>query len=116
MKLVISKHVEKQLYSIGLEIIDLVDFLRLNKYESNSYILLCSPIKGINVYKAYLDRRRRAIFFSHDNGLIYPVYVGDKCDLIAKNITVKIVRQYAEIWQDKVLTDIEAKQYKVRHY
>jgi hypothetical protein len=78
--------------------------------------MVCSPLKGITIYKGYLDRRRRIILFAHNNGLIYPVYVADKHDLLARNITVDKVRTYAEKWHGEVLEDITRKRYKIRHY
>lgn len=116
MKLVITKHVEKQFKGIGLQVDDLIAFLKQNPEESKRFIKLCSPLKGVTVYKAYLDKLRRVVFFVHHHGLIYPVYAGDKKDLLAKNITVPLVRKYAQHWQDRILQDVEAQQYKVRHY
>lgn len=80
-------------------------------------IEICSPIDDTIVYKAYMsDLDRGIIFLMKTKGIVYPVYVGNKNDSITKNITVSLVRKYAEAWQDSFLSDIELKKYKIRHY
>ncbi|MCK5459701.1 hypothetical protein KAI52_01145 [Candidatus Parcubacteria bacterium] len=117
MKLIIPCSIEKQLKKTGITVNDFLCFLKNTPFKSKKLIEICAPLDDIKVYKAYLDKIKRAIIFcKHKKGIVYPVYVGDKNDAIAKNITVNIVRKNVEIWQIKVLKDIQNKQYKIRHY
>ncbi|MEA2064948.1 MAG: hypothetical protein U9O66_01455 [Patescibacteria group bacterium] len=117
MKLIIPYSIERQLKKIGITVNNFLCFLKETPFKSKKLIEICAPLDGIKVYKAYLDNLKRAIIFcKHKKGIIYPVYVGNKNDSIAKNITVNIVRKNVEIWQIKVLKDIQDKNYKIRHY
>lgn len=117
MRLIIPLHIEKELVKLGISIRNFVAFLKNTPLGGAKLIEICAPLPDTKVYKAYLDSTKRAVIFCVQiKGLIYPVYVGDKKDSIAKNITVSVVRKNAEQWQLKVLADVQAKHYKIRHY
>lgn len=116
MKLVITHRVEKQMKKIGLEPTQVLQFLMKHLPCSKRLIRLCSPLKGVSVYKVYFDNLRRGVFFIHGETLIYPVYIGNKRDLITANITVHQVRRMAEIWQDDFLSDIRKNSYQEYFY
>ncbi|PIT94121.1 hypothetical protein COU00_00740 [Candidatus Falkowbacteria bacterium CG10_big_fil_rev_8_21_14_0_10_43_11] len=117
MKLIIPLYIEKELEKLGISIRSFVLFLKNTALGSAKLIEICAPLPDTKVYKAYLDGNQRAVLFCVQiKGIIYPAYVGNKQDSIAKNITVSIVRKNAEQWQLKVLTDIQNKHYKIRHY
>lgn len=117
MKLIIPQYIEKQLKKFGITISDFLHFFQKTSLGSKKLIEICTPLKDTKVYKAYLDNTKRAVIFCvYNKGIIYPVYIGDKNDAIARNITVDIIRKYTEQWQIKVLEDIRCKRYKIRHY
>jgi len=60
--------------------------------------------------------QRIVVFVVTNIGVVYPVYIGDKNDPIAKNITVQIVRKLAETRQKQVEKDISARKIKIRHF
>jgi len=117
MKLIITNHIEKSLSKMGLSVSDFLEFLCSSTFWSAKLIEICSPFEDTIVYKAYInDLDRGIIFLIKTKGIVYPVYIGDKNDPIAKNITVALVRKYAESWQDTFIKDLETKKYKIRHY
>jgi len=117
MKLIIPLHIEKELEKLKISINNFLNFFKNTVLGSAKLIEICAPLDDTKVYKAYLDNTKRAVIFClHKKGIIYPVYVGDKKDNIAKNITVNIIRKNTEQWQLKVLADIKNKRYKIRHY
>lgn len=72
--------------------------------ESAKFVQLCCPLPDTVVYKAYLDGvTRMVVFVIVQKGLAYPVYVGDKHDLVGRNVTVSVIRAMAERWQSDFL-------------
>ncbi len=114
--MIITNRVERSLRDIDWSIKDFVMFLVGHRSESKHLVKLCSLVYDFSVYKAYLDRRRRAVLFLNHKGLIIPVYVGDKGDVFARSITVKAVRKLAEKWYDDLLNDMEMGKFRIRHY
>lgn len=116
MKILISESVEKSLLELGFSIQSFLSFLRKHSMESARFVQLCSPLPDTVVYKAYLDGVTRVIVFVIiGKGLAYPVYVGDKHDLIGRNVTVSVIRGMAERWQSEFLRELREKKIKVRH-
>ena len=50
------------------------------------------------------------------SGIIYPVYIGDKHDELAKNITVHMIRNQTHIRQKAIEKDIQERKIKIRHF
>lgn len=117
MKLVVPFSIEKQFLKLGISIQDLLVFLKKTYLGSNKFIEVCAPMPNTKVFKAYLSPVHRAIIvYIEHKGIVYPVYVGNKGDKIAKNITVDLIRKNMEFWQERVLEDIKNHQYRIRHY
>lgn len=106
MKLIVTQTVEKMAAKIWLDFNDIYDFIVGNR--PYWFIKLCSPIDGTIAYKWYIDNLKRIIVFAiNENGIIYPVYIWDKQDQIAKNITINIVRKKAKKWHSDVEKDLK---------
>ncbi len=113
MKIIFSKSLLKRASWYNISIDDLE--IRINKHFHNC-ILLCSPFPGTNAYKGYYSGVDRIIMFHvTDKWVLYPVYVGDKNDAIAKNITASLVKNHAQHWLDMFLVDLQNKECFVRH-
>jgi len=115
MKLVVAHSIEKMANDIWLSFDDIYDFIKNNR--SHWFIQLNSPLENTVAYKWYIDWVKRIIVFAvTTNWLIYPVYLWDKHDTIAKNITNDIVRKNAEKWLEDIERDILRGKIKIRHF
>ena len=115
MKLIVTKTIEKMANNIGLSFDDVYNFIKNN--WDQWFLKLNSPLDNTIAYKWYIDGVKRIIIFAvTTNWLIYPVYIGDKHDTIAKNITGDIVRKNAEHWLRTIQKDIQDKTFKIRHF
>ena len=115
MRLIVTHSIEKMAEKVWLSFDDIYDFIKTNR--PHWFIKLCSPIEWTIAYKWYVDNLKRIIVFAVDeNGIIYPVYIWDKQDQIAKNITVDIVRKNADKWHSVVEKDLENRKLKIRHF
>lgn len=115
MKLIVTQTVEKMAAKIWLDFNDIYDFIVGNR--PYWFIKLYSPIDGTIAYKWYIDNLKRIIVFAiNENGIIYPVYIWDKQNQIAKNITINIVRKKAKKWHSDVEKDLKNKKLKIRHF
>ncbi|HRX63533.1 MAG TPA: hypothetical protein P5060_00285 [Candidatus Absconditabacterales bacterium] len=94
MRFLIPESTKKQANKIGISIDDL--FLFVQNTFPDRLVELCSPLPNTIVYKGYIHKiKRLVLFYISDQKIIYPVYVGDKKDQIAKNITIDLVRKQA---------------------
>jgi len=115
MKLIVTQTIEKMAEKIGLDFDDVYNFIKYN--WSSWFIQLCSPMEWTIAYKWYIDNLKRIIIFAvNENWIIYPVYIWDKHDQIAKNITVDIVRKNAKKWKDNIERDVNNWNIKIRHF
>lgn len=115
MRVIISWSVEKKWKEIWLSFDDMYNFIK--NYWNSWFIELCSPLPWVIAYKWYISKVNRLIvFIVNKKGIIYPVYVWNKNDDIAKNITVSKIREMALQWQEKILFDIEKRNIKIRHF
>ncbi|AHB41354.1 hypothetical protein P148_SR1C00001G0563 [candidate division SR1 bacterium RAAC1_SR1_1] len=115
MRLIIPQSIEKKANEIGLSFDDLYNFIKDNR--ERNFEKLCAPLPNTIAYKGYIDKAKRLVlFFVTNQGVLYPVYIGDKHDKIAKNITVEIIRKEAEHWHKKVETDFHQRKIKIRHF
>ena len=115
MRLIVVQTVEKMAAKIWLDFDDVYDFIVNNR--PNWFIKLCSPIEWTTAYKWYVDNLKRIIIFAvHESGIMYPVYIWDKQDHIAKNITIDVIRKNAEKWHSNVENDLKNKKLKIRHF
>ena len=113
MKLIFWNTFLKKAKSYGITIDDLQQWIT---DHFHSFHLLCSPLEDTNAYKWYYSGVDRVIVFHvSKKWILYPVYIGDKNDPIAKNITVAIVKDHAQERLDKFLTDLQAKNCQIRH-
>jgi hypothetical protein len=86
------------------------------EHHFHSCLPLCSPLPDTTIYKGYYSGVERIIMFHKTtNGLLIPVYIGDKHDPITKNIISNIVKQYADKRFDIIIHDLEHHTYKIRH-
>lgn len=100
---------------IGLTFDDIYSFIKSN--WPHWFIQLNSPRENTVAYKWYIDWVKRIIVFAvTTNWLIYPVYLWDKNDLIARNITNDIVRKNADKWHNAVERDLKSQKIKIRHF
>lgn len=115
MRLILTHSIEKMANNIWLNFDDIYNFIRDNR--SHWFVQLNSPLEDTIAYKWYIDWVKRIIVFAvTKNWLIYPVYLWDKHDSIAKNITNDIVRKKAEIWLKNIERDISMSKFKIRHF
>ncbi|PJA49033.1 MAG: hypothetical protein CO170_00740 [candidate division SR1 bacterium CG_4_9_14_3_um_filter_40_9] len=115
MRIIIARSIEKKGEGLGIGCEEIVDFIQTHR--KNGLEELCSPLPDTTVFKGYINRLQRIIIFAVTKiGVIYPVYLGDKHDNIAKNITVQQVRKNAEIWQKNIEKDISQRHIKIRHF
>ncbi len=116
MKIIITESIEKKAKILGLSFDDFYTYL-CSAWEQNTFISLCSPLDWVIAYKWYISSLQRTVVFCiTEKGILYPVYIWDKKDTIAKNITVQIVRKTAEKRQQQVLSDIKNRKIKIRHF
>lgn len=115
MRLIVTESIEHKARSIWISFDDIYDFIKIHR---NFWLeQLCSPLPDTIAYKGYMSRWERIVVFAITyKGIIYPVYIWDKHDIIAKNITVQAVRKFTETWQKKIEQDIIAKKIKIRHF
>ena len=115
MKLVVTYSIEKMANEIWLNFDDIYNFIKDN--WSHWFLPLNLPLENTVAYKWYIDWVKRIIVFAvTTNWLIYPVYLWDKHDPIAKNITNDIVRKNAEKWLNSIERDILNGKIKIRHF
>ena len=115
MKLIVTNSIEKMANNIWLSFDDIYNFIKT--HWPYWFIQLNSPLENTIAYKWYIDWVKRIIVFAvTTNWLIYPVYLWDKHDPIAKNITSDIVRKNTEIWLKSIETDISRNRLKIRHF
>lgn len=88
--------------------------LRYRINDRLNLIKLCSPIAWTIAYKWYINKCTRIIIFiTNEDWIISPVYIGTKNELIAKNITVSIVRKMTEKFINAIEKDISKWNYKI---
>lgn len=115
MRLIVTKTIEKLAEEAWLNFDQLYDFIKDN--WDHWFLKLCSPMPDTIAYKGYYDRLRRVIVFVvSKHWIIYPVYVWDKNDSIAKNITVEVIRKNAIKWYNTIKLDAKEWNVKVRHF
>lgn len=115
MRLIVTQTVEKMAENIWLDFDDIYDYITKNR--PYWFLQLNSPLENTVAYKWYIDWVKRIIVFAvTTNWLIYPVYIWDKNDQIARNITNDIVRKNAEIRHKSIERDIFRRKFKIRHF
>lgn len=115
MRLLVAECIEKKGKGIWITFDDIYEFIKKNR--SSWLEELCSPLSNTTAYKGYMSNLQRIVVFAvSKTGVIYPVYIGDKNDKIAKNITVQVVRKYAQARQKQIENDIGDRKIKIRHF
>jgi hypothetical protein len=85
-------------------------------HHFHSCISLASPFPETSIYKGYYSGTERVImFYKSAYGLLYPVYIGNKHDPIAKNITTGVIKKRASEWFSAFKQDIANNAYRIRH-
>ncbi len=111
MRLIVTESIEKAAKTIGISFEDIYAYIK--SHRKNGLEELYSPLSDTVAYKGYITRLQRIIIFSvQSSGIVYPVYIGDKHDNIAKNLTVTLIRKEAEQRQIAVEKDVLAKKNK----
>lgn len=115
MRLVVTASIEMEAKKLWISFDNI--YMYIQNHRKHWLEELCSPLPDTIAYKGYMTRLQRIILFSiTTNGVIYPVYIWDKQDDIAKNITVALVRKKAQQRQISVEKDISNKRIKIRHF
>ena len=115
MRLIVTESIEAKARKIWMTFDDIYDFIKVNR--SGWLEELCSPLANTIAYKGYMSNVQRIIIFAIvGKGLVYPVYIWDKNDPIAKNITVQAVRKYGNIRHKQVENEIIERKIKIRHF
>ena len=66
------------------------------------------------VYKCYLTKRDRWIVLLEVQGEIcYPIYIGNKQDVYAKNITSQLVKKHMQQWYVTFERDLDTNKYDI---
>ena len=115
MRVIITHSIEKKAEKIWITFDDIFDFIQNNwgSWLEN----LCSPLADTTAYKGYMSNLHRIVIFAIvEKGVIYPVYIWDKNDPIAKNITVQVIRKYWNTWHGQIEKEIIEKKFKIRHF
>jgi len=115
MKLIVCWSIEKKGKEIWISFDEIYTYIKDHrKYWMEK---LCSPLPDTVAYKWYVTRLHRIIVFMvTTSGIIYPVYIGDKHDELAKNITVHMIRNQTHIRQKAIEKDIQERKIKIRHF
>lgn len=107
MKLIITKHIQKELSQYHLGTSDLVKHFENTYLGSNKCFKITEFEWMFDMYKSYITGIDRLVsFITFDHQVIIPVFVGDKSHPIARNIIKKTLMMHARIRHHKAQYDI----------